>query len=191
MDRTLLIVNTVLLGIILFTILTGKTIRRKFKKLFVRTAHDYRQLNSEDKDMLISRLEDAVRNLHKERIGALITLEKNESLEDYVASGHPIDGYVTGSLLRAIFSKYSPLHDGSVIIKGNRLVCSSAYFPTSTKVIDMELGSRHRAAVGITEVKDCVVIIVSETNGQISISKKGEIYKTDLASFAATLKSLW
>lgn len=184
-------INTLLIILVFLAMIFEPFVSRFSKRVLGKKAKDYNQLSQVDKDLLIARVEDAVRVLSKEKVGALITLEKKDSLDDYIKSGHQIDGIVSASILRAIFVKDSPLHDGSVIVRGSTLVCSSAYFPSTTKRIDASLGSRHRAAVGITEARDAIVVVVSETNGQISLARAGELYKTDLTNFAATLKAMW
>lgn len=184
-------INTLLIVFIFLAMAFQPIVTRFSRRVLGKKAKAYDQLSQVDKDLLIARVEDAVRVLSREKIGALITLERKDSLDEYIKSGHQIDAITSASLLRSIFVKDSPLHDGSVIIRGTTLVCSSAYFPTTTKRIDASLGSRHRAAVGASESADAIIVIVSETNGQISFAKAGELYKTDLTNFAATLKAMW
>lgn len=114
----------------------------------------------------------------KVKTGALIVLEKGVVLGEYERTGIPIDGKVSSQLLINIFEHNTPLHDGAVIVRKNRIVSATCYLPLSDSVeIGKELGTRHRAAVGISEVSDSITVIVSEETGSISIAKEGRIMK--------------
>jgi len=134
---------------------------------------------SQEKRMLASVLAEAVIKLAEEKIGALITIERNVSLNEYTDLGVKIDGEVTSQLLQSIFIKSSPLHDGAVIIRLNRIECASTYFPLTNKKISSQFGSRHRAAIGISEQTDAVSVIVSETNGSVSIARSGKFLQVE------------
>mgnify|MGYP001035520830 CR=1 FL=1 len=108
------------------------------------------------------------------RTGALIVMEKDESLTDYERTGIEIDGVVTSQLLINIFEHNTPLHDGAIIVRGNRIISATCYLPLSDNMeLSKELGTRHRAGVGISEVTDSLTIIVSEETGNVSIAQKG------------------
>lgn len=112
------------------------------------------------------------------KTGALMVIEQNVALGEYVRTGISIDGIVTSQLLINIFEHNTPLHDGAVIIRGNRIVSATCYLPlTDSMDIGKELGTRHRAAVGISEVSDSLTIIVSEETGAVSLAKDGRLYK--------------
>lgn len=112
----------------------------------------------------------------KVKTGALMVLEREVMLGEYERTGIPIDGKVSSQLLINIFEHNTPLHDGAVIIRNNRVVSATCYLPLSDSVeIGKELGTRHRAAVGISEVSDSITVIVSEETGAISIAKGGKI----------------
>ena len=112
----------------------------------------------------------------KVKTGALIVLEREVMLGEYERTGIPIDGKVSSQLLINIFEHNTPLHDGAVIIRNNRIVSATCYLPLSDSVeIGKELGTRHRAAVGISEVSDSITVIVSEETGDISIAVNGKI----------------
>nr|WP_083638335.1 diadenylate cyclase CdaA [Anaerostipes sp. 494a] len=112
----------------------------------------------------------------KVKTGALMVLEREVMLGEYERTGIPIDGKVSSQLLINIFEHNTPLHDGAVIIRNNRVVSATCYLPLSDSVeIGKELGTRHRAAVGISEVSDSITVIVSEETGAISIAKSGKI----------------
>lgn len=112
----------------------------------------------------------------KVRTGALIVIERNESLKDYERTGIDVDGIVSSQLLINIFEHNTPLHDGAVIVRGNRITSATCYLPLSDNTgLSKELGTRHRAGVGISEVTDSVTIIVSEETGKVSIAFEGEL----------------
>ena len=118
----------------------------------------------------------ACTEMSRAKTGALIVLENNQGLEDYCRTGIDVDGIVTSQLLINIFEHNTPLHDGAVIIRGNRVLSSSCYLPlTDSMSLGKELGTRHRAGVGISEVTDSVTIIVSEETGKISVAFDGEL----------------
>lgn len=112
----------------------------------------------------------------KRRIGAIITIERETGIDDYAETGIPINGKLTQELLTNIFTPNTPLHDGAVIIKNDQIVAAACYLPLSeSPFISKELGTRHRAAVGISEVTDALTIVVSEETGNISCTKNGEL----------------
>ncbi|HEY7474339.1 MAG TPA: diadenylate cyclase CdaA [Vicinamibacterales bacterium] len=114
--------------------------------------------------------------LAKDRIGAIIVLEREIGLRNYVESGIPIDAEVSYDLLSTIFQPPSPLHDGAVIIQEDRLAAAACFLPlTVNPKLDKDLGTRHRAAIGLTEECDAVAVIVSEERGEISVSLNGRI----------------
>ena len=115
--------------------------------------------------------------LRKNRIGALIVLEKDISLGNYIDKAKKIYADLSSDLLGSIFYKGNPLHDGGVIIQGDTIVCAGAVFPTSSNLrINSRLGTRHRAALGLSEETDALCIVVSEETGKMSIALKGELY---------------
>ncbi|URM53007.1 diadenylate cyclase [Mycoplasma sp. SG1] len=134
-----------------------------------------KKLQLSKKKMLTSKLIDTVRHLSSQRLGALIVLEQHGSLEEYAKRGYRINADVSPELIQLIFNKKSPLHDGAMIIRGDKIVSVCCYLPTSTQRLKPEFGSRHRAALGISEISDAIVIVVSETNGDIACA-----YKKDL-----------
>lgn len=141
------------------------------------------QENSERKqqERLVKELDKAIQYMSKRRIGALITLEQKTGLEEYVETGIKLDAVVTGELLINIFIPNTPLHDGAVIIKNNRIQVASAYLPLSDNaMIPKSLGTRHRAAVGISEVTDAITVVVSEETGGVTITRNGQ-FMVDLS----------
>lgn len=119
---------------------------------------------------------DAVMSLSSRKVGALITIEKNKLLDQYSERAIVLNADISKELLINIFTPQTPLHDGAVIIKGNKIRCAGAYYVLSTRDIsDKTVGSRHRAALGIAEVSDAVTIVVSEETGKVSITYSGII----------------
>ncbi len=124
----------------------------------------------------ISEITRACVEMGKVRTGALIVIEQQVSLRDYERTGIDVDGLVTNQLLINIFEHNTPLHDGAVIIRGNRIVSATCYLPLSDNLaLSKELGTRHRAGVGISEVTDSLTIIVSEETGKISVAYEGKL----------------
>lgn len=124
-------------------------------------------------------LEEIVRasiSLANRKIGALIVIQRDTKLKDFVELGTPLDARVSKELLMSIFHPSSPIHDGAVVIRGNRVIAAGCFLPIApTTRISKALGTRHRAALGLTEETDAVVIVVSEETGQISMSVDGRL----------------
>ena len=126
-------------------------------------------------DKTVNELVRACFELGKNKTGALIVIEQDILLTDYEKTGIPVDGIVTSQLLINIFEHNTPLHDGAVIVRGDRIVSATCYLPLSDNMqISKELGTRHRAAVGISEVTDTMTLVVSEETGNVSIAIAGE-----------------
>ena len=114
--------------------------------------------------------------LSRKRIGAIIATEREVGLEEYARRGAPVNAPVSAELLEAIFTRYGPLHDGAVIIRGDEILAARCILPlTQFPVTDRTLGTRHRAAIGLSEETDAVVIVVSEETGIISLSQRGRL----------------
>lgn len=127
-------------------------------------------------DRTVNELVKASIEMGKAKTGALIVLEQNENLAEYERTGIPIDAQITSQLLINIFEHNTPLHDGAVLVRENRIVSATCYLPLSDNmVLSKELGTRHRAGVGVSEATDSLTIIISEETGQISYAYKGEL----------------
>ena len=127
-------------------------------------------------DKTVNELIKAVFEMAKVKTGALIVIEKNTPLNEYERTGITLDSVITSQLLINIFEKNTPLHDGAVIIRGDRIVSATCYLPLSDNLfLSKELGTRHRAAVGISEVTDSLTIVVSEETGAVSVAMEGDI----------------
>ena len=134
------------------------------------------RVNEEFSEKTINEITKACVEMGKVRTGALIVIEQKVSLRDYERTGIDVDGIVTSQLLINIFEHNTPLHDGAVIIQGNRVVSATCYLPFSDNLgLSKELGTRHRAGVGISEITDSLTIIVSEETGKISVAYEGEL----------------
>jgi diadenylate cyclase len=126
---------------------------------------------------MIKAFDKAIQYMSKRKIGALITIERNTGLEEYIETGIPLDADITGELLINIFIPNTPLHDGAVIIRDGKISVSCAYLPLSDSVLlPKEFGTRHRAALGVSEVSDALTIIVSEETGNVSITLNNRLY---------------
>ena len=126
-------------------------------------------------ERMIDELDKAIQYMSKRRIGALITLQQSTGLEDYIETGIPLDADISGALLINIFIPNTPLHDGAVIIRNNKIAVAAAYLPLSdNRAIPKNLGTRHRAAVGISEVTDALTIVVSEETGGVTITRNSQ-----------------
>lgn len=127
-------------------------------------------------DKTIQEISKACVEMSRVRTGALIVVAQNESLADYESTGIAVDGLVSSQLLINIFEKNTPLHDGAVIIRGDRVTSATCYLPLSDNTgLSKALGTRHRAGIGISEATDSVTLIVSEENGMISAAYQGEL----------------
>ena len=134
-------------------------------------------LNS-DEDKLISSVSKAVQYMAKRRIGALIVFEKETGLQDYIETGIAMNSEISQELLTNVFIPNTPLHDGAMIIQANKIASAACYLPLSDSAkIAKSLGTRHRAAVGISEVSDAFTVVVSEETGSISVTFDGKLRK--------------
>ena len=136
-------------------------------------------LTGNEKENLVDQIVTAVMLLSRDQTGALISIEQSHSLEDYVATGTRLNSDVSAELLTSIFVTSTPLHDGAVIIQGDKIACASAYFPPTNLELPSRFGARHRAAIGISEITDAVTIVVSEETGAVSIAQSGKIFHVD------------
>ncbi|PQP86780.1 diadenylate cyclase CdaA [Paenibacillus sp. AR247] len=165
-------------GILAIFIIFQPELRRALEqlgrgKLFGRSSAEDEQLNK-----LISEVIKAVNYLARRKIGALIVFERETGLNEYTESGIPMQSMVSSQLLINIFIPNTPLHDGAVIIQNQQIAAAACYLPLSENpFISKELGTRHRAAIGISEVGDAVSIVVSEETGQISLAINGQVVR--------------
>lgn len=158
-------------------------------RLFARTMMQ----EEEEHDRLMEALTKSVNYMAKRRIGALISIEQETGLSEYVETGTPLNAVITSELLINIFIPNAPLHDGAVIFQRNQIAAAGCYLPLSENpFISKELGTRHRAALGLSEVTDAITIIVSEETGAISIAIDGDLHRDlSIEEFEARLRRVW
>lgn len=158
-------------------------------KLFARSSLQ----ENEEHDRLIAAMIKSVSYMAKRRIGALISIEKNTGLNDYIETGISMNSNISSELMINLFIPNTPLHDGAVIIQKNRIAAAACYLPLSeSPFISKELGTRHRAAIGISEVTDAITVIVSEETGGISLTVNGELNRDlTLEEFEHRLRRAW
>ena len=132
----------------------------------------------------INEIAKACYEMGKVKTGALIVIERDVMLNEYIRTGIPLDSLVSSQLLINIFEHNTPLHDGAIIVRGDRIVSATCYLPLSDNMeLSKELGTRHRAAVGISEVSDSMTIVVSEETGAVSLAVEGTLYRNIDANF--------
>lgn len=136
-----------------------------------------------NRENLYKKVEETVLALSKTKTGAIMTFERNTSLKDVMKNGVPVHAPVSTELLLTIFYEGTRLHDGAVVIHGNEIVAASVFFTPTTKPFAGKYGSRHRAAIGISEISDAVTVVVSEETGRISLAVNGELESVDQSIF--------
>lgn len=158
-------------------------------RLFARSAMQ----EEEERDRLIEAFRKSVSYMAKRRIGALISIERETGLSEYIETGIQMNSNVTSELLINIFIPNTPLHDGAVILQKNRIAAAGCYLPLSENpFISKELGTRHRAALGISEVTDAITIVVSEETGSVSLTANGDINRNlSMEDFEKQLRQVW
>ncbi|MCA0989532.1 diadenylate cyclase CdaA [Alkalihalobacillus algicola] len=170
--------RVVLYGLLAIIIIFQPELRRALEqlgrgRLFTRSA-----VEEEETNKMIEAIIKSTSYMGKRRIGALISMERETGLNDYVETGIQMNAKLTSELLINIFIPNTPLHDGAVILKKDEILAAACYLPLSeSPFISKELGTRHRAALGISEVTDSLTLVVSEETGSISLAKNGELHR--------------
>ncbi|MFA5421804.1 MAG: DNA integrity scanning protein DisA nucleotide-binding domain protein [Bacilli bacterium] len=136
-----------------------------------------------DREAMYRKVNDAILALSKQKIGALVTFEKTMLLTDVIKSGTMVNAPVSAELIMTIFYPGTRLHDGAMVIRGDTILAASVYFTPTTKPLTGKYGSRHRAAIGISEMSDAVTVVVSEETGRISIAYRGELRPVTVDTF--------
>lgn len=136
-----------------------------------------------DREAMYKKVSDAILALSKQKIGALLTFEKNILLTDVIKTGTLVNAPVTAELIMTIFYPGTRLHDGAVVVRGDTILAASVYFTPTTKPLTGKYGSRHRAAIGISEMSDAVTVVVSEETGRISLAYRGELQPVTVDTF--------
>jgi diadenylate cyclase len=190
-----LIINT---GIIVLVILFQPELRRVLdqlgrSKLSSQVFNTQRRQRAHHSDQVVSEMVRALTNMARKRIGALIVIERQTALSDIAESGTHIDAEISDPLIENIFEPNTPLHDGAVIIRNERILAAACILQLSDNYsISRELGTRHRAAIGMTESTDAVTLIVSEETGIISMAREGRLTRyLDAKSLTILLTELF
>lgn len=177
-----LLVNTLQFGVIAALIIFQPELRAGLEHIG-RTQFNFFgkggiNISEEALNKNIDEIIEALYSLSRQKIGALIIMERETKIGDIINTGTIIDGEVSRQLLINIFIPNTPLHDGAVVIRDNQIKAAACFLPlTQSKDLSKELGTRHRAAIGVSEVSDCISLIVSEETGDVSIAKSGKIYR--------------
>lgn len=162
-------------GIIGLIVIFQPEIRRLLERLGRKIYIKEKTIDCNDK--IITALDEALQYLAERKIGALITFQRRVSLDEYIATGIVLDADISEQLLTNIFTPNAPLHDGAVIIRNGKIVVCSAYLPSSDNMqIPKRYGTRHRAAIGVSEVSDAVTVVVSEETGEVSLTTNNVFY---------------
>jgi diadenylate cyclase len=158
-------------------------------KLFQRATNQ----QDDEQTRLVEAMKKSVSYMAKRRIGALISIEKDTGLNEYVETGIKMDSHITSELIINIFIPNTPLHDGAVVIQKNKISAAACYLPLSESAfISKELGTRHRAALGLSEVTDAITVVVSEETGAISITANGNLHRNlSIQEFEELLRKMW
>ncbi|OBR92972.1 DNA integrity scanning protein DisA [Clostridium ragsdalei P11] len=172
-----ILTKTLTIGVLSIVIIFQPEIRRALEQLG-RTAFNDKHILEDEETMekVITEIANSVGNLSESKTGALIVIEQVTGLGDIINTGTKIDALVSSALLENIFVVNTPLHDGATVIRNNRIVSAGCFLPlTSNNDLNKKLGTRHRAAIGISENSDALIIVVSEETGTISLAMNGRI----------------
>lgn len=144
-------------------------------------------LGNSTKIRIIYQLKEALERLSKTKTGAIITIENNDNLDGLRTDGIILDANISSSILISIFNKHSPLHDGAVVIRNNKIYYVATYYKITKKSIDNKYGARHRAGMGISEMCDASTLIVSEENGEITLAENGVLQAVPIENLQSVL----
>ena len=174
--------NFVTLGVTFIAIIFQPELRAALEKLGDNSIKGFRQIGDQKSNSptstLIDEFTEAIFDLSRTKTGALVVFERNTKLGDIILTGTIINAQFSGTLMKSIFFDKAPLHDGAVVIRSNRIHSAGCLLPLeSDREVYTELGTRHRAGIGISEVSDCVSIIVSEETGIVSLAHEGKLYR--------------
>ena len=170
-------------GMIALAIVFQPEIRAAMERIGSIPFHGLKSIGVESKDMSLSpsaveHIVQATQEMHFSKTGAILVIERSTRIGEYIRTGITLNADLSPELLRAIFFDKAPLHDGAVIIRGGRVYAAGCYLPLSEKTdIFKGLGTRHRAAIGLSEQSDSIIIVVSEETGIISLAYKGELFR--------------
>jgi diadenylate cyclase len=182
---SLLMFFLVIIVVFLFTNIAE--LRPLINNSFARKVTVEKKEKRYDKELVYQSIVDTVSYLSKTKTGGIISIERKSSLSEFTKNGTPLNAPLSSELLMTIFYPGTRLHDGAVIIRDNIVLAASVYFPPTTKPLTGKYGSRHRAAIGISEVSDAVTIVVSEETGRISFAYGGELEPVFIDKFRQLL----
>ncbi|KAF6509280.1 hypothetical protein GS8_3332 [Geobacillus stearothermophilus] len=171
--------QAIIWGFLAIIIIFQPELRRALEQLGRGRLFTRNMVNEDEERMrMVEAIVKATEYMAKRRIGALISIERETGMNDYIETGIMLNAHVSSELLINIFIPNTPLHDGAVIIQKNQIAAAACYLPLSeSPFISKELGTRHRAALGISEVTDSVTVVVSEETGAVSLTKNGELHR--------------
>jgi len=180
------LVDVALISAVISVVISNE---QKINKLLKRNkTPKNKQNNAIDKKQLYKIINTTVSMLSSAKIGAIMTFERKNSLDDYIKQGVKVDAPVSSELLTTIFYPGTTLHDGAVVIRGNVIEAASVYYTPTVKALGGKYGARHRASLGISEVCDAVTVVVSEETGRISLAIDGELIAVNRENFLQTFK---
>ena len=187
-----ILVNTMEVGLVAILVVFQPELRKALEKVGRSTVRSITASQDEKNDSIVMDIVNASSNLSSTKTGALIILERQTKLGDIIKTGVALNSDVTSELLENIFVPNTPLHDGAVIIGDNKIKAAACFLPlTQATNLSQELGTRHRAAIGITEIADCLSVVVSEETGRISVAQEGKLYRNiSLPELEERLKSV-
>lgn len=186
--------NVVSNGTVVLVVLFQPELRKALEQIGRGTIHTTsRASDMEQSETIVEELTNCLLNLSRRRVGALIVIEQRIGLKDVIETGTLLNSQISAALLENIFEPNTPLHDGAVVIRGSRIMAAACILSLSEgKGISRELGTRHRAALGVTETTDAISLIVSEETGIISIARNGKLTRhLDRAALEEVLSSLY
>lgn len=186
-----LLTKAMTVGVIAILIIFQPELRRALEHIGRGRFFQKGELVEQEIDSMLEEISTAVAHLSQNKIGAIIVLEQETGLNEYIETGIRIDAAISSELISNIFIPNTPLHDGAVIIRRNRIAAAGCFLPlTQSQNLSKDLGTRHRAAIGITEISDSLVIIVSEETGIISFAKAGRLSRyLDTKSLSEIIKN--
>lgn len=182
--QTIVIINLVIL-LFIFLFIVSPILFTFLKKTVLENKKN--KIGTSSKIRLINQVREAVEFLSKTKTGAIITIENNDLIDNLRTDGIVLDANISSSLIISLFNKYSPLHDGAIIIRENKILYAATYYKITKKSIDNKYGARHRAAMGISEICDATTIVVSEETGRITIAKNSTLIKVEMNEFQEKL----
>ncbi|QGZ97536.1 diadenylate cyclase [Mycoplasma sp. NEAQ87857] len=173
------------LAIVILSVNLGSYLNNLIKFKFKKSKYD--KLGKSSQIRLINQLRESVEYLSKNNIGALITIENSDNIDNLRTDGVILNANISSALLISIFNKNSPLHDGAVVIRDNKIYYAATFYKITRKSVENNYGSRHRAAMGISEQCDATTIVVSEENGSVKIIKGTGIFNVKIEEFQEQL----